>query len=114
MQKLLQRNYVFGYFGECYIKAYRTKAEAISTGKNKITGEKLLYKYKKQFFNQLKFSEKQYVRCRHHAVMAVAYKRNRKYFRAILRLFVSVMCSPAVAVREAFALKKRKKGIKNV
>lgn len=114
MQKLLQKDYVFGYYGDCYIKAYRTNAEAISTGKNKITGEKALFRYKKQFFHLLKFSEKQYVRCRHHAVMAVAYKRNKKYFSAIFRLFVSVLCSPIVAIKEAFALKKRKKGIKNV
>ena len=109
MQKMLQGDYKFGYFQKCYIKAYRTKAEAISTGKNKISGEKALYKYKKSFFGTLKFRERQYVRCRHYAVMAIAYKRNKKYFKALWSLFVSVMCSPITALKEAFALNKRKK-----
>lgn len=113
MQKMLQGNYKFGYFNECYIKAYRTKAEAISTGKNKISGEKALYKYKKSFFNILSFSERQYVKCRHYAVMAVAYKRNKKYFRALWSLFVSVLCSPLTAVKEALSLNKRKKANNN-
>lgn len=111
MQKIILGNYKIGYFSECYIKAYRTKAEAISTGKNKIIGEKALFKYKKQFFKKLTFSEKQYVRCRHYAVMAVAYKRNKKYIRAIFNLFVSVLNSPILAIKEAFALKKRIKEV---
>ncbi len=113
MQKMLQGDYKFGYYPECYIKAYRTKAEAISTGKNKISGEKSLYKYKKSFFKDLKFTERQYVKCRHYAVMAVAYKRNKKYFRALWSLFVSVLCSPLTAVKEALALGRRKKANNN-
>ncbi len=109
MQKMLQGNYKFGYFNDCYIKAYRTKAEAISTGKNKISGENALYKYKKSFFNILSFKERQYVKCRHYAVMSVACKRNKKYVHALWYLFVSVMCSPLTAVKEALALNKRKK-----
>ena len=107
MQKILLGKYKIGYFPECYIKAYRTKAEAISTGKKKIGGEKALYKYKKKYFNILSFSEKQYVRCRHYAVMAVAYKRNKKYFQAFYNLVVAVFCSPKDAVKEAIALRKR-------
>ena len=113
MQKIVLGNYKIGYFSECYIKAYRTKAEAISTGKNKINGEKALFKYKKQFFEKLTFSEKQYVRCRHYAVMAIAYKRNKKYFRTFFYLFVAVLCSPFTALKETFALKKRIKNESN-
>lgn len=109
MQKLLQQDYKFGYFPECYIKAYRTKAEAISTGKNKISGENAVYKYKKTFFGILNFSERQYIRCRHYAVMAEAYKRNKKYFKSLCSLFVSILCSPLTAIKEAIALAKRKK-----
>lgn len=109
MQKVLLGNYKIGYYPDCYIKAYRTNAEAISTGKNKIIGEKALYRFKKSFFNTLSFGERQYVKCRHYAVMAVAYKRNKKYIKAICSLFVSVLCSPFTAIREAFVLKKRKK-----
>lgn len=114
MHKMLQGNYKFGYYSDCFIKAYRTKAEAISTGKNKISGEKALYKFKKSYFDMLNFNERKYVRCRHYAVMAMAYKRNKKYFKAIWSLFVSVSCSPIIAFKEAFALNRRKKENKNV
>ena len=107
MQKIIKTGCKIGYCPFCYIKAYRTDAEAISTGKNKITGEKALYKYKKSFFNILSFSEKQYVRCRHYAVMAVAYKRNKMYFKAIWNLMVATLCSPLTAIKEAIGLKKR-------
>lgn len=113
MQKILQKNYVFGYFKDCLVKMYRTKAEAISTGKNKIPGEKALYKFKKGFFKTLNLKERQYVKCRHYAVMAVAYKRNKMYLKSIGALFVSVMCAPFTVIKEAFALNKRKKGSKS-
>ena len=109
MQKILWGNYKLGYFPECYVKAYRTDAEAISNGKNKISGEKNLYKFKKKFFNILSMKERRYVRCRHYAVMAVAYKRNKKYISAIWMLFVAVLSAPIVAVKEALGLQKRKK-----
>lgn len=109
MNKILLGDYKLGYFPECYVKAYRTDAEAISTGKSKITGEKSLYKYKKQFFNILSLKERRYVRCRHYAVMAVAYKRNKKYIRMLWMLFVATACAPITAVKEAVNLQKRKK-----
>ena len=111
MSKIILGGFKIGYFPECYIKAYRTKAEAISTGRHKISGEKALFKYKKKHFGVLSFSEKQYVRCRHYAVMAVAYKRNKRYVSALFNLAISVLCSPVDAVREAFALKKRIKEV---
>lgn len=107
MQKILQGDYRLGYFPDCHVKAYRTKAEAISTGKNKIIGEKALYKYKKSFFHLLRFREKQYVRCRHYAVMAMAYKRNKKYIKALIFLMIATLCSPITAIKEALGLKKR-------
>ena len=109
MQKILWGDYKLGYYPECHIKAYRTSAEAISTGKNKITGENKLYKFKKQYFKILTLKERRYVRCRHYAVMAVAYKRNKKYFRAVWMLFVATICAPITAVKEAIGLRKRKK-----
>ena len=109
MQKILWGNYKIGYFPECYIKAYRTAAEAISTGKNKISGEKSLYKFKKTFFNILSRREKRYVKCRHYAVMAVAYKRNKKYLSAVLMLFIATISAPITAIKEAKNLQKRKK-----
>ena len=108
MQKiLLNGTYKLGYDANCYVKAYRTAAEAISTGKNKITGEKALFAYKKTFFKILNRKERRYVRCRHYAVMAVAYKRNRIYIKTIACLIWATLCSPVTAVKEAIELKKR-------
>lgn len=107
MNKLIGLDCKIGYYPDCYIKAYRTSAEAISTGKGKIAGEKQLYKFKKQYFSNLSFKEKQYVRCRHYAVMAVTYKRNKKYFKAIFNLVIATLCSPLVAIKEAIGLTNR-------
>lgn len=107
MQKILMTDYTVGYCPFCYVKAYRTKAEAISTGKGKIEGEKAIYRYRKSFFNLLNFRERQYVRCRHYAVMAIAYKRNKKYFKMLFSLLVSFFASPLVAIKEGINLGKR-------
>lgn len=96
-----------GYFESDDIKAFRTKGEAISTGPNKIIGEKQLYIFKKKYFYLLSRKEKRYIKCRHFAVMAVAYKRNKKYFRALWSLFLAFIISPAISFSEAFKLKKR-------
>lgn len=108
MQKILMENFKFGYFPECYVKMYRTQAECISNGKNKVSGQKALYAYKKQFFSILTRAERRYVRCRHYAVMAVSYKRNKKYIPALWNLGVSVLCSPMLALNEALGLLDRK------
>lgn len=111
MQKILWGDYKIGYYPECYVKAYRTAAEAISTGKNKITGEKSLYRFKKQFFNILSHKERRYIKCRHYAVMAVAYKRNKRYFLALWMLIVATMSAPITAIKEAKDLKRRKERV---
>lgn len=109
MTKIIWGEYKIGYLPECYIKAYRTSAEAISTGKNKIIGEKNLYKFKKQYFDILSLKERQYVKCRHYAVMAIAYKRNKKYCRALWMLMVAICSAPITAFKEAINLQRRKK-----
>ncbi len=107
MMKIINSDAKIGYVSQNNIVAYRTSLEAISTGPKKISGQKELFKYKKTYFEILSFSEKQYVRCRHYAVMAVAYKRNKKYFKMILSLIVSVMSNPILAIREAIKLSKK-------
>ena len=111
MKKIIWANYKIGYLPECYVKAYRTKDEAISTGKNKINGEKQIYKFKKSFFNQLNGRSKRYIRCRHYAVLAVAYKRNKKIIRSVIMLIISFLSAPILAIKEAKDLFKRKKEV---
>jgi len=108
MYKILNyENLKIGYFESDDIKAYRTDAEAISTGPNKIKGEKLIYDFKKEHFNLLNHKEKNYVKCRHRAVMAVAYFRNKRYIKGSLLLLFSFITNPFTSINEAIKLKNR-------
>lgn len=111
MAKTIQNGFKIGYFPESNIRAYRYDIEAISTGKNKIAGAKIIYDYKRKYFNILSFSEKQYIKCRHYAVLAVAYKRNKNILKCLLFLVLSVLSNPKIAIKEAIGLIKRKKGL---
>lgn len=112
--KTIQADVKIGYFPESNIRAYRYDIEAISTGKEKIIGEKKLYKYKKKYFDILNFKERNYIRCRHYAVMAVAYKRNKKIIVCLGNLFVAFCLNPLLSIKEALNLNKRKKENLNV
>lgn len=114
MLKTIENNLKIGYLATSEIVAYRYDIEAISTGPNKIKGERLLFNHKKEYFDILSFREKQYVICRHYAVMAVAYKRNGFLFKGIGNLILSVLFSPWDAIKEAIMLIKKiktKKGL---
>lgn len=100
MFKLIESGSKIGYAPWCDIMAYRTKAEAISTGANKITGEKALYEFKKSHFDKLSLWSRSYVRCRHYAVMSVAYKRNHIYTKMVGALIVSVLSNPLIVITE--------------
>lgn len=109
MCKIIKTNCKIGYLKLDDIIFYRYDIETISTGPNKIPGEKNLYKYKKSHFDLLTFKEKQYIKCRHYAVMAVAYKRNKKYIKSFLSLIRSFLSNPFLVIKEALmVLKKRK------
>lgn len=108
MYKIIMANPKIGYYPKCDSVAYRTAAEAISTGKNKILGEKALYKFKKTHFKHLSLWQRSYVRCRHYAVMAVAYKRNKMFGKMIGALFMSVLCNPLLVFAEGFSFIKRR------
>lgn len=113
MAKILQLdNIKIGYFNSDDIIAYRTALESISNGPNKIIGENKVYQYKKSFFNDLSFNERNYIMVRHNAVLAVAYKRNKKYLRSFCRLLFAFLLNPILCIKEFFNLKKRKRNLK--
>ncbi|MFA7436210.1 MAG: glycosyltransferase family 2 protein [Bacilli bacterium] len=114
MSKTILNGYKIGYFNQSNIKVYRTNMEAISTGPNKIIGEKKLYKYKKSYFKKLKFNERNYVRFRHYVVMGFAYKRNRKYFKAIINILFAIVVSPIYTIKELISIYKRRTENKDV
>ena len=88
------------YFNDCDVIAYRHNYGGISHGPNKIEGEKTLYGFKKQYFAILSKSEKNFINFRHYAVMAVAYKRNKNYLKAIKNIFLMFGTSPKNSLKE--------------
>lgn len=100
MFKIIMAGPKIGYYPSCDCKMYRTNAEAISTGKNKIPGELAMYRFKKEHFNKLTWWQRTYVRCRHHAVMAIAYKRNKKIGKMIGSLLACFFSNPLLIIIE--------------
>lgn len=107
MMKSIQCGLVIRYFDSCDIKVYKHEGEAITNGKNKISGENNLYAYKQQFFDKLKASQKRYIRFRHWAVMVVAYKRNKMYYMMPIAAFRAFVSSPLDLFREVFKYIKK-------
>lgn len=100
MLKAIQGGLKIGYMPECYVKAYRHPDGGISGGTNKIKGEKTLFEFKKQFFPLLNKKEIRFIRFRHHAVLAAAYKRNRMYRHMIEESAKTALASPTDLIRE--------------
>ena len=76
------------------VKVYKHADGGLSQGSNKIIGEKKLYIYKKQYFDILTVRERMSVRFRHHAVMVVAYLRNKMVLNAVTAAICAFFVSP--------------------
>ena len=94
MLKSIEAGLSIRYLPMCDMKVYKHPDGGISTGKNKINGEKELYAFKHRYFDRLSLRERMFVRFRHHAVMVVAYIRNRNYFAAIGAAIAAFFSSP--------------------
>lgn len=100
MTKTIENNLRIGYLEKCDVIAYRHDEGGISQGANKIKGEKNLYEFKKQYFHLFTASEKRYIKFRHFAVLAIAYKRNKKYGKMIEFLMKMFFVAPIVCLQE--------------
>lgn len=93
MLKAIENRLKIGYLPIAKVIQYVHDGERISVGQNKIDKEIELFKFKKRYFKHLSFRQRQYVRFRHHAVMAVVGKRSHKLNvlmkHAVAALFVS-------------------------
>lgn len=103
MLKTIEHGLKIGYFPECGIKVYRHDG-SISFGKNKITGQKSLYRFKRQYFNKLNRKEIRFIQFRHWAIMAVAYKRNHMYFKMLGACIIAVCVSPGDFISQIMEL----------
>ncbi len=91
--KAINEGGVLSYLNTCDIKAFVHKSGGLSSSEQRIEGEKALYRFKKQHFSLLKRSDCRYIKMRHHAVVALALFKNKKYIpffkEAVLALLVT-------------------------
>lgn len=109
MLKTIESGLKIGYLPECHVTAHRDAGGGISHGKNKITGELDLYKFKKRYFDRFTAKERRFIRFRHYAVMAVAHLRNKHYLRTVGYGMLTVLTSPADFFRESGKFIKKNK-----
>ncbi|MBO8157757.1 MAG: glycosyltransferase family 2 protein [Bacillaceae bacterium] len=102
MLKAIQRGLSIGYIPKSLLIQYVHTAERISVGGNKIQGEKELYAYKRNFFSLLNLGQKQYIRFRHHAVMAIVGIRSKNIPVFLKHFLIGMITSPLNSVFELY------------
>lgn len=102
MLKSIEKGLKIGYFNDCDVIVYKHNDGAITQGKNKIIGEKNLYKFKHKYFSIFTRREKMFIRFRHYAVMVVAYKRNAMYCQALGAAIAALAVSPLDFIQQVF------------
>lgn len=111
MTNTIKRGLKIGYANFNDVILYRQGQECISNGANKIEGENNLYKFKKAHFDMLTFREKNYVRFRHNAVMAVIHIRQKHFLKALGRMILGVLLSPINCIKSLFSFTNNNKKI---
>lgn len=101
MIKTIERGLKIAYFNDSQVIAYRHNLGGISQGRNKIKGEKELFEFKKKYMRLFTLREKMFIRFRHYAVMAIAYKRNREYLKFVCYSTIMIISSPIDFIKES-------------
>lgn len=102
MLKTIERGLSIGYIDNCDVIVYKHGGEAISNGKNKITGEKNVFEFKKKYFSRMSAKEIRFIKFRHEAVMTVAYIRNKNYISALGSAIRAFFTAPVVFFKQVF------------
>ncbi|MCK1239988.1 glycosyltransferase [Streptococcus uberis] len=102
MLKSIEKGLKIAYNPICDVKVYKHEEGGIAQGQNKINGEIELFNFKKTYFQNLSKNEQKYINFRHWAVMVVAYKRNKMYFKMIVSGFKAFFASPTIFLKEVF------------
>lgn len=98
----------FIYVPGCNVKAYvHTGENSLSSGQGKIDGEKVLYAYKKKYFYLIDRSTRKFIKMRHHAVLAYAEKRRKRYVSFFKEGVCSFISSPIDCIRLLIGVSKR-------
>ena len=105
MERAIRGNGRFGCLNRCDLKAFVHKGEGgLSSGQGKIDGENKLFEYKKQFFKEFDKKSVRYIKMRHHAVLAFAYYRSKKYIGFFTNGCRSVLISPVDCLKMLLSL----------
>lgn len=100
MLKAIEARGTFSYLPQCHVKAFvHAVGGGLSTSSQRAEGEKRLFEYKKGYFSMLTKAEIRHVRMRHHAVMGIAYLKEKKYLHFVMEALASAVASPAAFVK---------------
>lgn len=95
MNKAILNEGRFLYVPTNDVKAYVHKAGGgISSGDEKINGENQLYKYKKEYFEQLDKETIKYIKVRHYFVLAYSNLKSKKYVHCAGNLLRALVHGP--------------------
>lgn len=88
------------YTKGCYVKAYvHSETDGLSSNISKINGENTLYEYKKTMLGGLDKKSVKYIKMRHHAVLAFAYLRMKKYMLFLKESIEAFVSSPMACLK---------------
>lgn len=109
MLKSIECRLKIGYMKDTYDVLVLRHGESISTSKNKISGERDLYERKKEYFDRFSLKDRMFIRMRHYAVLAVAYKRNGMILPFLFYCIVAFLSSPIDVGKEVIRYLKTMK-----
>lgn len=103
MHKAILAGGKFCYLNTCDIKAFVHSNEAgLSSGTSKINGENQLFEFKKKNRSLISSKDWRYIKSRHHAVLAFAYLRAKKYKQFFIECLQAFFSSPIDSVKIFF------------
>ena len=100
MLRCIEADGKIGYMPGSYVWQYLHDGR-LSLGKNKLEGEKLIYEFKKQYYDILDSSERRYIDFRYHASLAVVCIRSKMPLKAIGHGILALAISPRDFINEA-------------
>lgn len=100
MLKAIEAGLNIGYLPVANVIQYLHDGKRISVGENKIEKERELFYLKKKYFWNLSTKQQNYVKFRHHAVIAVVAKRSNKEILMLKHLLLAFITSPTSFISE--------------
>lgn len=99
MLKAIERDLRIGYVNESRLIQYVHSGGRISTGDNKLKGEKRLYEIKRGYFDMLTLPQRRQITMRHYAVLFFVHYSRHEYIRALDCGARAFLASPGEAAK---------------